>query len=128
VLKFKQVLSKYHEQADFVRTPFSLESKLNKINELFSGSTVEEILKRLAAEVKSGSDSAWAEKVVETLSQMSPTSLKITLRLLELGANVDLQEALQMEYRLSQRCCENHDFIEGALKTYSISQHENLLS
>jgi len=26
---------------------------------------------------------------------------------------VDLLEALKMEYRLSQRCCEKHDFVEG---------------
>jgi 3-hydroxyisobutyryl-CoA hydrolase len=39
--------------------------------------------------------------------------MKLTFRLLELGAGLELQEALQLEYRLSQRCCENHDFTEG---------------
>jgi len=32
---------------------------------------------------------------------------------LDLGASLDLQECLQIEYRLTQRCCEDHDFIEG---------------
>ena len=108
-----EVLKKYESQCTLARQPFSLESKFGKIQSLFGGRSVEEILSRLSEEAKSGSEKKWAGEVLETLAQMSPTSMKITLRLLELGANVDLQEALQIEYRLSQRCCENHDFIEG---------------
>ena len=43
----------------------------------------------------------------------SPTSMKITLRLLLEGKSRSLAEDLQVEYRLSQRCCEDKDFYEG---------------
>ncbi len=39
--------------------------------------------------------------------------MKITLRQLLEGANMSLQDVLQMEYRLSQRCMLDKDFYEG---------------
>ncbi|KAK3105582.1 hypothetical protein FSP39_001027 [Pinctada imbricata] len=39
--------------------------------------------------------------------------MKVTLRQLQEGENMDLQEVLEMEYRLSQRCIEDKDFYEG---------------
>ncbi|KAG8432797.1 hypothetical protein GDO86_017151, partial [Hymenochirus boettgeri] len=47
------------------------------------------------------------------LSKMSPTSIKITFRQLKEGSSLTLQEALRMEYRLSQACMKGHDFYEG---------------
>lgn len=38
---------------------------------------------------------------------MSPTSLKITLKQLQVGATLSLQDVLAMEYRLSQACMVN---------------------
>uniref|UniRef100_A0A669CSZ9 3-hydroxyisobutyryl-CoA hydrolase n=1 Tax=Oreochromis niloticus TaxID=8128 RepID=A0A669CSZ9_ORENI len=49
----------------------------------------------------------------ETLSKMSPTSLKITLKQLQAGASLSLQDVLVMEYRLSQACMRGYDFYEG---------------
>ena len=43
----------------------------------------------------------------------SPTALKVTLRLLQLGGDMDLAQALQTEYRLTQRCVADRDFHEG---------------
>lgn len=40
----------------------------------------------------------------QTLSKMSPTSLKITHKQLQAGATLSLQDVLVMEYRLSQAC------------------------
>jgi 3-hydroxyisobutyryl-CoA hydrolase len=39
--------------------------------------------------------------------------MKITLRLLNEGSARTLQEDLEVEYRLSQRCIEDKDFYEG---------------
>lgn len=39
--------------------------------------------------------------------------MKITLRLLNEGVSRTLQDDLQVEYRLSQRCIEDKDFYEG---------------
>jgi hypothetical protein len=44
---------------------------------------------------------------------MSPTSLKITQRQLRVGGNLGLEEALALEYRMTQHCMESHDFFEG---------------
>lgn len=43
----------------------------------------------------------------QTLSKMSPTSMKITFRQLQAGATLSLSEVLVMEYRLSQACMVN---------------------
>ena len=39
--------------------------------------------------------------------------MKVTLRQLSEGARMSLQDVLQMEYRLSQRCVQDKDFYEG---------------
>uniref|UniRef100_A0A8C9ZKT5 3-hydroxyisobutyryl-CoA hydrolase n=1 Tax=Sander lucioperca TaxID=283035 RepID=A0A8C9ZKT5_SANLU len=49
----------------------------------------------------------------QTLSRMSPTSLKITYKQLKAGATMSLQDVLVMEYRLSQACMRGCDFYEG---------------
>lgn len=107
-LKIFQILKKYHSLCPEARNEFSLKDKLDVINKSFDSATVEEIIQNLK---NGGSD--WELKTVQTLSKMSPTSMKITFKLLELGSQMDLQECLGIEYRLSQRCCENHDFVEG---------------
>lgn len=83
---------------------------MNDINKSFNADSVEAIVENLK-----NSGSEWATKTVGILSKMSPTSMKITLKLLQLGGEMDLQECLGIEYRLAQRCCEDHDFIEGIL-------------
>uniref|UniRef100_A0AAR2KUM6 3-hydroxyisobutyryl-CoA hydrolase n=1 Tax=Pygocentrus nattereri TaxID=42514 RepID=A0AAR2KUM6_PYGNA len=75
---------------------------------LFKASSVEEILENLQ---KDGS--AFAQKQLETLAKMSPTSLKLTFRQMQMGAGMSLQEVFVMEYRLSQACMRGSDFYEG---------------
>lgn len=129
---FPQTLQKYHSQCEDARKPFSLQDKINLIDATFNASSVEAVIQNLK-----NNGSEWATKTVETLSKMSPTSMKITLKLLELGSEMDLQECLRIEYRLSQRCSEDHDFTEGSkcvdLKTkysclYFICEHRTMLS
>lgn len=91
---------------------FSLEPYLNKIDDIFSALTVEEIYSRLR---KDGSD--WAKETLSTLQKFSPLSMKITLKELQLGSRLSLQECLQMEYRIAYRCCEGQEFIEGEFNT-----------
>ena len=55
----------------------------------------------------------WSRKTSETMLKMSPTSMKVSLRMLREGKHLDLKECLQMEYRLVRRCCEDSDFYEG---------------
>ncbi|KAK2849672.1 hypothetical protein Q7C36_008455 [Tachysurus vachellii] len=103
------VLDTYQEQSALdSEKPFVLQQHTDAINRLFDCSNVEEILEKLQKD-----QSAFAQKQAETLSKMSPTSLKLTFRQLQAGAGLSLQEVLVMEYRLSQACMRGHDFYEG---------------
>ncbi|XP_022906940.2 3-hydroxyisobutyryl-CoA hydrolase, mitochondrial isoform X1 [Onthophagus taurus] len=88
--------------------PFSLKQHQVKIDSYFAAHTMEELYFRLSED-----DSEWSRKTLKTLDGMSPTSMKITLRLLQLGAQANLLECLQMEYRMAVACLANHDFYEG---------------
>ncbi|KAL3278780.1 hypothetical protein HHI36_016305 [Cryptolaemus montrouzieri] len=87
---------------------FVLEPYINKINDCFAPSRIEDIFYRLE---KDGSN--WAEKTIATLKKMSPTSLKVTLKLLSEGGKLSLEDALQIEYRVAVGCLSQHDFFEG---------------
>ncbi|XP_034829994.1 3-hydroxyisobutyryl-CoA hydrolase, mitochondrial-like [Maniola hyperantus] len=98
------LLNKFNEPPE----EFSLAPNIKHINYCFAASTVEEIIERLE---KVQND--WSVKTLETLHQMCPGSLKITMRALQRGAQLDLPQCLRMEYRLACRAIENHDFPEG---------------
>jgi enoyl-CoA hydratase len=84
------------------------------IDRCFAGDTVEAILDALVAEAAAGgSDSAWAAATRAGLLQKSPTSLKLTLRQLDLGRDLEIEAALALEYRMSQHAMAAHDFFEG---------------
>lgn len=100
-----QLLKKYAPKNDH---EFVLQPHLNNIEKAFAGDTVEEILNNLH---KIGDD--WAMNTLKLLSKMSPASLKITLRQLQLGKTMTLDECLKMEFRLATHCCIDSDFKEG---------------
>ena len=84
------------------------------IDRSFAGDTIEAILAALDAEAASdGADAQWAAETHAALLNKSPTSLKVTLRQLILGHAYDLDEALTLEYRLTQHFMKAHDFYEG---------------
>eukprot|EP00105_Crassostrea_gigas_P015933 XP_011433119.1 PREDICTED: 3-hydroxyisobutyryl-CoA hydrolase, mitochondrial-like isoform X1 [Crassostrea gigas] len=104
-----EILDKYQSMStDIPDTDFVLEPHIEEIDRLFNGDTVEEIVHNLKME-----GSEWAKKQLDTLSKMSPTSMKITLRQILEAETMTLQDVLVMEYRLSQHCVEDHDFYEG---------------
>ncbi|GJQ74366.1 hypothetical protein Trydic_g21242 [Trypoxylus dichotomus] len=87
---------------------FSLKPNMDKINKCFAGKTMEEVMSLLEQD---GSD--FAKSTIKTLSKMSPTSMKVSLKLLQMGASLNLQECLRNEYRVAVACLVNHDFFEG---------------
>ncbi|XP_029315669.1 3-hydroxyisobutyryl-CoA hydrolase, mitochondrial [Cottoperca gobio] len=104
-----RVLDSYQNQSSLdADKPFVLDKHMSDIDRLFSSSSVEGIVQNLKAD---GSD--FANKQAQTLSRMSPTSLKITYKQLQAGAALSLQDVLVMEYRLSQACMRGCDFYEG---------------
>ena len=79
-----------------------------EIETCFSRPSIEEIIKTLERY-----PTAWCEEVRNKLVLKSPTSLKVTLRLLQEGAKLTFEKALQMEYRLMTRFIAGHDLYEG---------------
>lgn len=107
----EDVFSKFTRDVSSI--PFSLDSKMDEIDRIFSKPTVEEIFEELE---KSGSP--WALETLATLKRMSPFSLKLSKRQLEKGKLMSLQEVLQMENRIAGACLEGRvslDFFEGKL-------------
>lgn len=87
---------------------FVLKPYLQQIEKAFGGNTIEEIFENLHSD-----GSEWAMDTLRLMSKMSPASLKITLRQLQLGKTMTLRECLQMEFRLAAHCCIDSDFKEG---------------
>jgi enoyl-CoA hydratase/carnithine racemase len=86
-----------------------LTGRREAIDRCFGADTVEEILSRLAAE-----KTAWANEQIAVLRRKSPTSLKVTLRQLRLGAGLpDFAAAMRMEFRMALRMVTAEDFYEG---------------
>ena len=84
------------------------------IDRCFAGDSVEAILDQLAAEeAAGGADAGWAAETRAGLLTKSPTSLKVTLRQLIVGRDYDVDQALELEYRLTQHFMAAHDFYEG---------------
>jgi enoyl-CoA hydratase len=79
-----------------------------KIDACFSADRLEDIVASLQKD-----KSPWAEVTLAALYAMSPTSLKIALRQIRLGAKMPFAGVMAMEYRLSQACVQSHDFYEG---------------
>jgi enoyl-CoA hydratase len=58
--------------------------------------------------------SEFAQRTLGSMSAASPTSLKLTLRLLRLGrSSASLEECLVREYRAACRALRGYDFYEG---------------
>ena len=87
------------------------------INQTFQADHVEDIIAKLEKAQQSGdADSEFATQTLETLSKMSPTSLKITLEGLNRGSKLNsIEDDLQMEYRMARKCAmkPHSDFFEG---------------
>lgn len=85
-----------------------LESYHAAIDHSFGKESVEEIMSMLATK-----DGEWEQETLNQLKDKSPTSLKVTLRLIRAGSRLSFDEALQLEYRVSQHFVGSHDYREG---------------
>ncbi|KAI8423932.1 hypothetical protein MSG28_002603 [Choristoneura fumiferana] len=103
-IEIQALLNKFNEPSE----EFTLADNIKHINYCFAAGTIEEIIERLL-KVKN----EWSSKTLEILHSMCPGSLKITLRALQRGAQLELGQCLKMEYRVACRCTESHDFPEG---------------
>jgi enoyl-CoA hydratase len=79
-----------------------------EIDRCFSCGSVEAIVAALRRE-----RAPWAEEALGSIARASPISLKITCRQLMLGRGMSVEEALTLEYRMTQHVMAGHDFFEG---------------
>ncbi|CAG8653964.1 7404_t:CDS:2 [Acaulospora morrowiae] len=88
---------------------YSLGGEIRKsIDRCFNKDTVEEIIDALEKE-----NTDWSKKTIETISLMSPTSLKVTLMELRRGKKMVITDCFKMEYGLAQKFLEKSDFKTG---------------
>ena len=83
------------------------------IDRCYNADKVEDIVERLA-----GSPTDGAGAALKILRNVSPTSLKVTLRNLRDAASFGrVEQAFQQDYRIALACIAGHDFIEGIRAT-----------
>src|SRR5206468_1436607 len=87
---------------------FSLPHYFSEIEKHFSKNTMEEIIFSLENE-----KNEWCQQTVALLKTKSPTSLKVTLRELQQGAELNFDDCMKMESCLMQHFLKGHDFYEG---------------
>jgi enoyl-CoA hydratase len=78
------------------------------IDRCFAHHRMEDIVTALEAD-----GGAFATETLATLRLMSPTSLKLTLKLVRKARTASLDDCFRMDYRLSQSVLAGHDFYEG---------------
>ncbi|VTZ27669.1 3-hydroxyisobutyryl-CoA hydrolase [Methylocella tundrae] len=98
--------------------PSTLSGQRPFIDACFSAATVAEVV------AKAGADgSAFADKTLAALLLKSPTSLAIALRQMQIGADLGLEEALRIEFRIVARILQSNDYYEGVRATIIEKDH-----
>ncbi|CAM0143225.1 unnamed protein product [Umbelopsis sp. WA50703] len=88
---------------------FSLGGETRKaLDRCFKFNTVEKIIEALDKE-----NTEWAAKTKATMLEMSPTSLKVTLQQLRIGAKRSITDCFKMEHKLAEKFVASKDFHEG---------------
>ena len=88
--------------------PARLPAIQTAIDRCFGAASVEAIVAALEGETGD-----WAREALAALARASPLSLKITFRQLQLGRGLNIEQALALEYRMTQHVMAGHDFFEG---------------
>jgi enoyl-CoA hydratase len=116
--RLPELASALYDRTDFEATldalsveppPARIAQNRERIDQLFAGATVGEIMAALEAD---GGD--WALKELATLKSKSPRSMAVALRQLREGAAMaDFADVMAMEYRIAVRTLAHPDFVEG---------------
>lgn len=83
------------------------------LDECFAADDVQEIVTRLEGYKSDPRVGEWASKTLKALEGRSPTSLKVTLKQMQLGINWSIADAFDREYNIASVFMAKHDFIEG---------------
>ncbi|HVV69140.1 MAG TPA: enoyl-CoA hydratase/isomerase family protein [Patescibacteria group bacterium] len=89
-------------------SPSELSEYAPIIKQCFSQSSIEAILVALKQYHE-----PWAHETMQILATRSPLSLKVVMEQLRRGAQLDFDECMRMEYRITQHFLQTADFFEG---------------
>jgi enoyl-CoA hydratase len=91
--------------------PSALMKDADELEACFCPASVEGILAALGEAERKGL--ALGKRCHDAMLGKSPTSQAIALRQMAIGASIEFDEALRVEYRIVSRVCRGHDFYEG---------------
>lgn len=100
----EEVLGRFRQKAP----PSRLETLRPAIDRVFGLGSVEEIFSALRRE-----KAQWATEALAAMQRASPLSMKLAFEMQKRGAGLDLEGALQLEYRAMMHLLEESDFYEG---------------
>ena len=83
-----------------------------KIDAVFGGDSVEDILAALDAD-----HTDWADDAAKTIRAKSPTATKLAFRQIREGKTLGFDDCMRMEFRMVNRVIAGHDFYEGVRAT-----------
>ncbi len=89
-----------------------LSTHREKIDRIFAGNSVEDILATLDAD-----HTDWAVDTAKTIRGKSPTATKLAFRQIREGATLSFDACMRMEFRMVNRVIAGHDFYEGVRAT-----------
>ena len=88
--------------------PATLPALQSQIDRCYGRDRLHDVIEALAEEATD-----WGAAQLEQIRSKSPTSLAVTFRQLCVGATLDFDAAMRLEYRLVHRFLAGHDFREG---------------
>ncbi|WP_274424038.1 enoyl-CoA hydratase/isomerase family protein [Chelativorans sp. YIM 93263] len=86
-------------------------AKLSDIERHFSRDTLDACIESLKEAASRGDE--FAEETLEIIEKRSPTSLYVTFEQVRRGASLSMDDCVRMEYRITNRMLDGHDFYEG---------------
>jgi len=95
--------------------PSALKGQSHFIDGCFAAPTLIAILEEIDDAGYGGSEFALA--TYDSIRAKSPTSLAIALQQMQIGAKLDIDEAMRTEFRIVSRIAKGHDFYEGVRAT-----------
>lgn len=96
--------------------PFQIVGEVRiAVDECFAFDDITKILNALQQRQKSSNNEVakWATETSNTIRERSPTSVKVSLKALQLGSTWSIEHAIQREYHIAGAFMEHHDFVEG---------------